>query len=358
MSIPIRSFAEANRELAAAFDRFQLARGRSARTIRSYREAVAEFIGSLKSESVLQADRAVIRRYQTALLERGVHENTVRLRIQALRAFFKFVSAAGLTSGQNPTLLLSYRKLPGRIERVLTIAEVEKLIATAESPLEAAIAELLYATGVRVSELVHLRFEDVDFANRVIRVRKGKGGKDRIVLFGSKAADALRRYLQGRKPAEFLFETTPGAGSLHQAGKYWHGAYFDKDRCCLVSRYLGKIADVPREDAMRAFQQFLKKVPGFRPRQQGPYVPREIRYIISRMSARAGLGHVHPHMLRRAFACHLLEAGADLRVIQDLMGHVNLTTTMIYTSLTVLKLKEIHGRCHPHAKEDGNAEEN
>jgi site-specific recombinase XerD len=357
--LPIRSHAEANRALAEAFDRYQVARGQSARTVSDYHDAVAEFLVLLGAESVVEADRAAIRKYQSRLLDRGLHENTLRLRTCALRAFFKFLSAAGLTRGQNPTLLLSYRKLPGRVPRVLTIEEVEKLIAAAETPVQAAIVELLYATGVRVSELVDLRFEDVDFGERVIRVKNGKGGKDRIVLFGSKALFALRRYLECRKPV-FLFEVMPGIGSVQfeAIGKRWLGFFRDENEHRTRNLYLGRLSVLPkREDAEREFKRRLEKEPGYRPGAPRPYTRRAVHLIISRLGARAGIGHVHPHALRRAFATHMLEGGADLRVIQELLGHVNLTTTMLYTSLSSAKLKEIHGRCHPHAGENGNAEE-
>jgi site-specific recombinase XerD len=357
--LPVRSYAEANHALAEAFGRYLVARGLSAKTLRAYCESVAEFIASVESENVIDADRAAIRRYQSGLLARGLSENTLLLRTYALRAFFGFLSVAGLTRGHNPTLLLSYRKIPRRLQRVLTVKEVEKLIAAAEKPVEAAIVEMLYSTGVRVSELVNLRFEDVDFANRVIRVKNGKGGKDRIVLFGSKAADALRRYLGERKP-EFLFEVQPGLGTVHRnrtAG--WNGSFTDKDEHRTKSRYIGKISALPTpEDAMRVFKELLEKEPGFQPGSARPYTAEGIRQVISRMAARAGIGRVHPHALRRAFATHMLEDDADLRVIQELMGHVNLSTTMIYTNLSTVKLKEIYDRCHPHAKGDEDAEKN
>jgi integrase/recombinase XerD len=362
---PICSYVESNRMLAEAFDRYQMARGQSANTLRAYHESVAEFLASLGSESVLEADRKAIRLYQSALMERGLCASTISLRTAALRAFFKFLAVTGLTRGQNPTLLLSHRKLPRRLPRVLTVAEVEKLIAAAQSPVEAAIVEVLYATGVRVSELCALRFENVDFGERVIRVKKGKGGRDRDVLFGSKAADALRRYLDRRKP-KFLFEVLPGVGKVYRIGngrpngkrKYWMGVFVDKVEHRPKTRYIGKVSDLPTsEDAMRAFRRLLEEEPGFRPALPRPYSARGIRQIISALAARAGIGHVHPHQLRRAFAVHLLEGGADLRVIQELMGHSLLSTTSIYTSLSAVNLKEIHTRCHPHAKGAENAKE-
>jgi site-specific recombinase XerD len=211
---------------------------------------------------------------------------------------------------------------------------------------------------VRVSELVNLRLADVDFTAKAspysARVKIGKGGKDRVVLMGEKAMHALRRYLfltPKTHQTEFLFESRPGLGTVHLQGEHWVGSYWDKNERRAKSQYLGKVSNLPApEDAMRVLNEFLEKVPGFRPGPATPYTARGIRHLISRLAARAGIGHVHPHALRRAFATHLLEGGADLRVIQELMGHINLTTTMIYTSLSVANLKEIHTRCHPHAK--------
>jgi site-specific recombinase XerD len=307
--------------LSEAFDRYQVARGQSANTLRAYHETIAEFIVALESESIIEADRAAIRRYQSGLLARGLSESTLNLRTHALRAFFGFLAAAGLTRGHNPTLLLSYRKIPRRLQRVLTVKEVEKLIGAAEKPVEAAIVEVLYATGMRVSELVKLRFEDVDFGERVIRVKNGKGGKDRIVLFGSKAADALRRYLGERNP-KFLFEVPPGVGTVHKnRSGGWQGTFVEKDEHRSRSRYIGRISDLPApEDAMRVFKRMLRKEPGYRPGQSRPYSKKQIRTLVSEMAAHAGIGRVHPHALRRAFATHMLEGGADLRVIQGAPG--------------------------------------
>jgi site-specific recombinase XerD len=363
---PVRSYACSNLKLAEAFDRYQMARGQSATTLRAYHEAVAEFVASLGSESAVEADRTAIRRYQTALLERGVHENTIRLRTGALRQFFKFLAASGLTRGLNPTLLLSYRKVPSRVPRVLTIAEVKKLISAAERPVEAAIVEVLYATGVRVSELVNLRLADVDFSAKVspysLRVKNGKGGKDRVVMMGEKAMHALRRYLfLTTKPhqTEFLFEVAPGLGTVHKNRDHWVGGFAEKTGCRVSTLYIGKISALPSpEDAMRVLRQLLEKEPGFRPGPARPYTTKGIRLMVGRLAARAGIGHTHPHALRRALATHMLESGADLRCIQELLGHVNLTTTMRYTSLSPAKLKEVYDHSHPHAKEAENAEEN
>jgi site-specific recombinase XerD len=355
----IRSYAESNRALATAFSDYCCVRGFSPQTIRSYAEIVQRFIDQMGSASVADADRSVIRTYLGTLLSRGLSPKSVDKQTFALRSFFKFVQLSGLTR-HNPTLMLSQRKIPGRIPRVLTVAEIERLIAAAQNPVEAAVVEFLYATGVRVSELVATRLENIEFPQGdvtlgVAHVKKGKGGKDRTVLFGRSAAAALRKMIESRPPqAGFLFEAPARCGCICKEHMHWSGFYYDGER---VQRYvrIGTCSDLPtRADARRAFERILAVSPGYRPKPPRPYTDRAIRLMVSHMGIRAGIGRVYPHALRRACATHLLEGGADLRVIQDLLGHERVTTTALYTSLSPKNLKEIHTRCHPTAEGNEN----
>jgi site-specific recombinase XerD len=346
---PIRSYAETNRALVAAFENYVSTRGFSPQTIRAYMETVSRFVEQMGSASVAAADRSVIRSFLGNLLSRGVSSNTIAKQTFALRSFFKFIQLSGLTR-HNPTTMLSQRKIPRRIPRVLTIDEIDRLIAAAQNPVEAAVAEFLYATGVRVSELVAIRLENIDFATGVARVKKGKGGKDRIVLFGRKADAALRKMIERRHPvAGFLFEAPSRCGCIRKEHTHWSGFYYDGER---VQRYvrIGTCSDLPtRADARRAFDRILAVSPGYRPRPPRPYTDRAIRLMVSHMGIRAGIGRVYPHALRRACATHLLEGSADLRVIQELLGHKFLSTTCLYAALSPKNLKEIHTRCHPTA---------
>jgi site-specific recombinase XerD len=370
--LPVRSHAESNQKLKAAFERFLIARGLSKPTLRAYMDTVTRYVGSLGSLSAVDVERSDIRKFQSGLLAKGVCDNSIRLHTAALRAFYRFIRLTNLTI-HDPMLLHSYRKVPRRIPRVLSIRDVERLIAAASSPIEAAVAETLYATGVRVSELVKIRLQDVDFANRVIRVNKGKGGKDRIVLFGRVAAKALETYLDGRETG-FLLEAPAHTSSLWVSVRQrtgvvpfnpaikdavaWYFRLYRGGRQLYVR--LGRVSEIS-ERAARAKLQLLREVEqkaGFNPLPARPYGTRAIRGILSRLAHRARLGRVHPHSLRRAFATHLLEGGADLRVIQELLGHENLTTTMLYTSFSIKDLKAIHTRCHPHAKETADVQEN
>jgi site-specific recombinase XerD len=347
----VQSYANGNRALAAGYRDYVVCRGFAPQTVRTYSDTIDRFVGWLGSASALESDRAAIRKFLSNLLGRGASANTVRRHTSALRSFFKFLQMTRLTR-QDPTLMLSQRKLPRKIPRVLTVAEVDRHIAAAKTPVEAAVAEFLYATGVRVSELVHVRLEDLDFATGVARVKKGKNSKDRIVPWGSKADAALRRMIERQPPeAGFLFEARPQNGFLTVESRAWYGhAYINAVEKMFR---VGPVSDFPtRADARRAFDRILAVTSGYKPRPPRPYNARSIRLMIARMGVRAGVGQVYPHALRRAFSCHMLEAGADLRVIQEILGHSRITTTVLYTSLSALNLKEIHKKCHPKGADD------
>jgi site-specific recombinase XerC len=238
------------------------------------------------------------------------------------------------------------------------------LIDAADDPFEAAVAEVLYSTGVRVSELINLRIEDIQWETNgshlsSIRVHRGKGGKDRVVLFGRKAAIAIRAYQRVcPSTSGFLFESPARIGSVYCCGGRWLAKFYvDKiERCITIfPRPIGRSrADAPvpkshsREEAKREFDRITSQIPGFHPIAARRYTPEAIRNVLHRLAHRVGLKRVHPHALRRAFASHLLQNGADLRVLQDLLGHTNVRTTMIYTSLTAENLKAVHERTHPH----------
>lgn len=354
-----RSYAASNLELSSAFSRYVSTRGFSAQTVKTYTDTVGRFIEALGSTSAVGAGRPEIRKFLGDLLGRGASANTTRKHTCALRSFFKFLQLTRLTR-HDPTAMLSQRKIPRRIPRVLTIDEVDRLIAAAKTPVEAAVAEFLYATGVRVSELIAVRLENIDFAQDpcVAHVKKGKGGKDRTVLFGPSAHAAIKKMIERQPPeAGFLFEARQQNGFLKLIRGTWYGcAYINaiqqQIRIGMVSEYR------TRADARRAFDRILTMTPGYKPKPARRYNARSIRLMIARLGVRAGIGKVYPHALRRAFASHMLQDGADLRAIQELLGHERVTTTALYTSLSAIDLKTIHTRCHPTAggNEDAKTE--
>jgi site-specific recombinase XerD len=236
------------------------------------------------------------------------------------------------------------------VPRVLTVEEIERLIAASNTPLERAVVEVLYSTGVRLSELIALRVEDITFSEPgVIRVNRGKGDKDRIVLFGRRAAAAIEEYLNGRTTG-FLFKAPARTGEFFGDHASWYARFCAYGQQRTVR--LGKIRDLPEDEARAKFERLKNETPGFSAHPAGPYNARSIRRLLKHLAFRAKVAGVHPHAFRRAFATHTLENGADLRAIQDLLGHVNVTTTMIYTNLSAANLRTVHDRFHPHAKGD------
>ncbi len=208
-----RSYADSNLELVESFERYMIARNLSPHTITSYRFTIERFMESLGPVSAVQAGRADIHNFQAKLISKGQGAASLNARTNALRLFYKFLSRAGLVT-QNPLAYIGCRKVPKRLPRVLTIEEVEKLIAAARDPLERAVVEVFYATGMRLHELAALRLENIDFAGQTVKIVNGKGGKDRYTLFGRHAAKAIEEYIAWRKPRTFLFEAPPRSGEI------------------------------------------------------------------------------------------------------------------------------------------------
>jgi integrase/recombinase XerC len=342
-----KSHAGSNRELVESYERYLIARGNAAPTIRAYLDGVNRLVEGLGAASVVELERDTIRQTLGQWYDKGLTANSIRLHVCALRSFFKFIRLTGLTK-HDPMLLIGYRKLPTRLPVVLTVEQVERLIAAAQDPFERAVMEVLYSTGVRVSELVKLRLEDINRATRTIRVHKGKGGKDRVVLFGSYAEKVIREYQEWRpSTAGFLFEAPARKGVITRGKRSWFARlYVDR-----VQREisLGSVRDIPTlAEARKVFERLVAKIPGYQPVLARPYGARAIRELCQRLAHRAKLGRVHPHALRRAMASHMLQNGGNLRVVQDLLGHERLNTTMRYMWLDANHIKKVHEQFHPH----------
>jgi len=233
----------------------------------------------------------------------GASAATIKLHAVALRIFFRHLLGRNQIA-RDPTEFLLVPKIERYLPETLSAPEVERLIAAAagKTPLEIrdrAIVELLYASGLRVSELCGVRLENLDLDEGFIRVI-GKGNKQRLVPVGTRARDALRRYLDAGRPA--------------LTGKKTGGEIFLSVR--------GRRLTIQR-----------------------------IWQLLAELGRRAGLDKaVHPHMLRHSFATHLLGGGADLRVIQEMLGHADISTTQIYTHVDSRQLRQAHRRFHPRAR--------
>ena len=283
-------------------------RNASPYTVRNYTTDLITFFNFLETKkigSLKEVDKHVLRGYLSRLLEQGLARASIARKLSAVRSFYRYLLREEIIS-TSPAATTSSPKLDRRLPSFLTTGELERLLKVPDlsSPAgqrDRALLELLYASGLRVSELVNLDLEQVNFNTNEIRVR-GKGSKERLVLIGKPAARALSTYLSRGRP-EFVGEKKSNALLLNRYGKRL------PERS--VQRILGKYANI------------------------------------------AGIGkRVYPHMLRHTFATHLLDGGADLRVVQELLGHANLSSTQIYTHVTQSRARKVYLSAHPMAQEN------
>lgn len=291
-------------------------RSASPHTLRAYERELHNFIGFMaerygKSTRVRAIEHTQIRAYLAELYARGLSKASVARALAAIRSWFKWLARQGLVE-QNAAALVATPKLPKHLPRVPSIEQMNRVVdglsADSETPSwperDRMIFELLYGCGIRNAELAGLNIEDIHWANEAILVR-GKGRKERYVPLGDAAAAAIRNYLPAREAKLAAAQkTTPALLlNLHMRGD-----------CRLTTRSIGR--------------------------------------IVKRIAMASGLpAEVHPHTLRHAFGTHMLEEGADLRAIQELLGHERLATTQRYTQLTVGQLTQVYDRTHPRAKE-------
>jgi site-specific recombinase XerD len=288
-----------------AFLRSLEVRGMTAATRRSYASDLAQFLAWLtaRDATVAELDRRVVRAFAADLGRRGYAPATLSRKLSALRSFARFLTERGVL-GADPTRLLPGPRRRRRLPRTLRLDEVVGMLGAAAgaAPLELrdrAILELLYGCGLRSQEVVDLDLGDVRAAQSDVIVR-GKGGKTRVVPLGQEAAAALQRYL------------ARGRAASAASG-----------------------ADAPR--------------PLFVSRRGRRLLTSDIRRMVVKYSGLAGIERASPHMLRHAYATHMLERGADLRAIQELLGHASVSTTQVYTHVSGAHLRRVYDRHHPRA---------
>jgi integrase/recombinase XerC len=308
----------------------------SPQTVRCYRADLREFQAFLKSHlfpgrlpALTSLDHQAIRAYLAFLHARNSSRATVARKLASLRSFFRHLVRQGAMA-RNPAAVVSTPRLARRIPHPMTRDEVESLLDSAfgngaRDGRDRAILELLYATGIRVSELVSADLGDFDLGGAagdgMLRVY-GKGRKERMVPIGTKAVEALRSYLRARPGLAPARRASPAAGRRPA-----RSGEADRDALFLNARG-GRLTD------------------------------RSVRRILNERLRRAAvLKKVSPHTLRHSFATHMLNAGADLRSIQELLGHASLSTTQKYTAVTTRRLLEVYNRAHPRSgrRETGRA---
>ena len=273
----------------------------------------------------------------------------VLLRLQALRCFFDFLYLGGIVDSVAPRFLRA-RPAPHKLPKTLTQAQVKKLISTASNGRDRALLEVFYATGCRAGEVTGIRVEQIDFRRRCFPVH-GKR-KERVVYFGSSATKAIRKYIKTRKSG-FLFQDIipQQKGYITFSSYAWVGNWRDyrpgKSWGKRRSKWLGSPANISYENAQRKFRAYLKGIDLGRPKPDRPLSRSTLGLIVHEIGRRAQLGTVNPHMMRHSFATHMLERGADIRAIQELLGHTYLTSTQIYTKVSNNAVAAAFKKFHP-----------
>ncbi|CAN5733459.1 tyrosine recombinase XerC [soil metagenome] len=294
------------------------ARDTSEHTRRSYRTAISQYLDFLATRSVdwRSVPRPLVRGYMAELADRQLAKRSVGSRLAALRSFYRYARREGLVDADPWSSALTPRQ-PRRLPQVLGVADVERLIeevpqSSDQRPLtlrDLALVEAAYAGGLRISELAAARLADLDLDRGELRVL-GKGRKERVTLLGGPARVALEAYLRDGRPA---LVARAGTGSS------------DSDMIFLNAK-------------------------------GAPLGVRGLRYRLDRLMRAAGLpSGASPHTLRHSFASHLLEGGADLRVVQELLGHASLGTTQVYTHVSPARLRSAYRAAHPRSTRSSNS---
>lgn len=288
----------------------------SEHTLRNYASDLLQFLDYIAPEDattakrrdvpVSQIDHITIREWVSTLHSANKKKTSIARKIASLRTFFQFLVREGILE-LNPAKLVATPRIEKKLPNHLSIEEALRFIETPDvetdmGKRDRCILELLYATGIRVSELTKLNIKDIDFKNKLIKVT-GKRKKQRIVDFGDPALHALLNYLQIR-------------------GNFLNNApVSERDEQALILNYQG--TRITTRSVGRMVDKYIKLC--------------------------AGIHNISPHSLRHSFATHLLDNGADLRVIQELLGHARLSTTQIYTHVSMEKLIEVYDKAHPKA---------
>lgn len=317
-----------------------------------YTKIAGEFCDLLGDRSVEKSTGWDVRRFLTLGCKKGHQHATAYRTLAAIRNFFDFLSLGGITAGI-PVRMVRI-KAPHRDPPVVASpATILRLIAAAKEPRERALVELLYATGCRASELVQIKAEDIDLESRKIQLN-GKFGKSRYVVFGADARRAVRECLGGRTSGYLFRSAKIQKGSVYKrySNNTWVGevSVYTRTSPPERQRIVMKLGSQSEMSLAEAWSKFKKRIRGLtitRPMISRPMALNSIRAILYRLALRAGTRQIPPKEFRHCFATHMLDGGADIREIQELLGHACLTATQLYTHVSRQRLLEVFDRCHP-----------
>ena len=267
----------------------ELEKGLSQNTIDAYRRDLENFGQSINCDDINSVDRISINTYVRTLRENKLAPSSIIRKVASLRGFFKWANSTGIID-KNPAATLEQPKVPQRLPKVVSIKEIEEMLHNNLTPLQEVIMELLYSCGLRVSELVNLKVSDIDLQSKYVRCF-GKGSKERIIPIGETAKNVVKKYLPVRDLLIKKYNLTTKLLLILENGRL-----------------------INRQDVYNFIHS------------QGKLIHKNIS----------------PHTLRHSFATHLIENGADLRIVQELLGHSDVSTTQLYTHISKKRLKEVY----------------
>ncbi len=273
--------------IAQYLEYLELEKGLASNTIEAYRRDLYDFAES--NENIETINRMTINSFIRTLRERELAPTSVIRKIASLRGFFKWASSTGIIT-KNPASTLEQPKMPQKLPKVISLKEIDEMLRNNLTPLEGVMLELLYSGGLRVSELVNLKTGDIDLSSKYIRCF-GKGSKERIVPIGEAAKKAVQNYMPQRDLIIKKYNLSTKRLLILENGRM-----------------------ITRQDVYTFIHN------------QGKLIHKNIS----------------PHTLRHSFATHLLENGADLRVVQELLGHSDVSTTQLYTHISKKRLKDVY----------------
>lgn len=273
--------------IAQYLEYLELEKGLSQNTIDAYRRDLSDF--AKDNDDINSVDRLKINTHIRMLREKKLAPTSIIRKVASLRGFFKWASSAGIID-KNPASTLEQPKTPQRLPKVISLKEIEEMLHNNLSPVEHVMMELLYSCGLRVSELVNLKITDIDLASKYVCCF-GKGSKERIIPMGEQAKAVIKEYLPKR---ELLLK------------KY----NLNTKRLLILDN--------------------------------GRFINRQDVYTFIHNQGKLIHKNISPHTLRHSFATHLLENGADLRVVQELLGHSDVSTTQLYTHISKKRLKDVY----------------
>jgi site-specific recombinase XerD len=353
-----------NEKLLQGFLRDIEVQGRSRHTVTAYRESIADFLDFTLGLSMADVSHHEITEWLHFLSTKNVKKATVGRNLYALRVFFRFVVFEGLRQ-DSPAELIQGLRTSRPLPHWLSVDEMRKLLAAAENLRDQTLIAFMWDTGCRVSEVVGARIENIEWHVGTIKVL-GKGNKERLAPIGRRTLESLQEYLCERKSGPvFVSEQSGFASNIQRGGvsrdRYgtWRGYWREPDatgKRRMLSMRLGDYELRTKEQAQAALTKHLDGKSLAHPQPVTPLDARSVSRILRTLGLKVGISQkVTPHMLRHSFATHLLEGGADLRAIQELLGHSSIITTQIYTHCSSVHLREALEKAHPSWQEERDA---